>query len=355
MVIFNITIHELFIAFVVLLVIVIILIIAVLIYSFSQYRSLKNLSEWSRLIDEKVSEAIVYGKEEETDSEEFLKVSHGSAFRELFLEKLVSTEKKFSGIAQEEIKDLFETYNLSKEAYSKLSQKKPHLIAGGIQELTAMKVDAALPKIESFLKHPSTMVYQESQYAMLAFKGFKGLSFLNNISHDISDWQQLRLLISLTSIPEEDQVEINNWLQSSNNSVVIFALSLLRKFQMLSFYPAVWDLLQHSDVEVRVNAVRTLLSLENEKTISALAEVFPDQPLEAQYEILKKMEVSNDQGSVGFLKTQLLEHPNTGIRIHAAEALFALGHQEYLNLFIQDPTASEELIHIIKHALQKKI
>lgn len=355
MVLLNITIHELFLTFLGMLVVVLLLIIAVLSYSFSQYRELLHISNWSRIIDKKVSEVIVFGKEENAADGEFTEVSGNPSFRDLFLEKLVGSEKKFSGTAHDEIKDLFRTYNLEKEAFSKLSQKKAYLIAGGIQELTSMKVEAAVPKITALLSHPSPAVYQEAQYAMVAFKGFEGLRFLDAETHKISDWQQLRLLISVTAIPENCEQEVNGWLRSSNNSVIIFTLSLLRKFQMLSFYPSVWHLLSHPSSEVRIRAVQTLLSLENDQTMRALAGSFPEQPLEVQLEILRVMEISRDQRSVGFLKQQLLEHPAAGIRIQAAEALFTLGHQEYLNRISRDSESSEELIQIIKHALQEKI
>jgi hypothetical protein len=56
------------------------------------------------MIDEKVSEAIVYGPEEKKDDEIFNTYSQESSFRNLFLERLVASEKKFSGGAQDEIK-----------------------------------------------------------------------------------------------------------------------------------------------------------------------------------------------------------------------------------------------------------
>ncbi|WP_304343232.1 HEAT repeat domain-containing protein [Chryseobacterium koreense] len=351
----NITIHELFLTFLGMLVVVLLLIMVVLFYSFSQYRELLNLSKWSRIIDTKLSEVIVFGKQQNGSDKAFAEVSSHPSFRELFLEKLVGSEKKFSGSAHEEIKDLFRTYHLEKEAFSKLSQKKAYLIAGGIQELTSMKVESAVPKISALLSHPSPAVYQEAQYAMVAFKGFEGLRFLDTEAHKISDWQQLRLLISVTAIPENCEQEVKGWLQSSNDSVIIFTLSLLRKFQMLSYYPSVWHLLSHPSSEVRIRAVQTLLALENDQTMPALAHSFSEQPVEVQLEILRVMEISRDQCLVGFLKRQLLEHPSSGIKIQAAEALFTLGHQDYLKQMSQDPASSEELIQIIKHALQEKI
>ncbi|TXF79206.1 HEAT repeat domain-containing protein [Chryseobacterium sp.] len=347
--------HLLLYIFIGILVVVLLLIIAVLLYSFHQYKELRHRALWSEIIDKKVSEAIVFGQNDHKSDLSFDKFSENASFRDFFLEKLVSSENKFSGLAQGEIKGLFSSYNLKKEAFKKLDQRKPYLIAGGIQELTAMNVEEALPKISSYINHPSPQVFQEARYAMAAFRGFKGLEFLNDITNRISDWQQLRLLLSVSRIPEGSEHIISNWLASSNSSVVIFTLSLLRKFQMLSHYTKVWSLLTHHDDEVRVKAVHTLQWLENPSTIKDFMEIFPAQSLAVREEILKAMRRSRDPQCVPFLKQQLLASGETSIQIEAAETIFELGYETYLKNLADTESSSEHLVRIIKHALQEKI
>ncbi|MDR4891907.1 MULTISPECIES: HEAT repeat domain-containing protein [unclassified Chryseobacterium] len=349
------SVHFLFLVFLGMLSLVLLLIIAVLIYSFYQYRESLQAFRWSEVINKKISEVIVYSEEEIPANSNFSAASGNASFRNLFLQRLAESEKKFSGAAQNKLKDLFQEYSLQEEALKKLNQKKEHIIAGGIQELTAMQVEEALPKISTFLTHPSAQVYQEAQYAMVNFKGFEGLHFLNSISSKISEWQQLRLLISITNIPENSGESIKIWMESSNDSVVIFTLKLLRKFQVLSLYSTVTDVLDHPSVDVRVQAVQTLLSLENSFTIGDLMEVYPQQPIEVQKEILKVMKKSKDQCCTDFLKDQLLNTPDSGIKVYAAEALCALEKQEYLTELSQKENYSEELIQIIKYALQEKV
>lgn len=349
------SVHFLFLVFLGMLSLVLLLIIAVLIYSFYQYRESVQASRWSEVINKRISEVIVYGEEKISADSNFSEASGSPLFRNLFLQKLAESEKKFSGAAQEKLKDLFREYGLQEEALKKLHQKKIHLIAGGIQELTAMNVEDALPKISTFLSHPSAQVYQEAQYAMVHFKGFEGLHFLNSITSKISEWQQLRLLISITHIPENSGDTIKSWMESSNDSVVIFTLKLLRKFQMLSLYSSVIDLLEHPSSEVRIQTVQTLLSLENPSTIAHLMEVYPNQPTEVQKEILRVIKKSKDQCSTDFLKDQLLNTSDSGVKVCAAEALCALEKQDYLAEISQQETTSEELIQIIKYALQEKV
>jgi hypothetical protein len=307
------------------------------------------------MIDEKVSEAIVYGPEDKKDDEIFNTYSQESTFRNLFLERLVASEKKFSGGAQEEIKKIFTDYNLENEALKKIEQKKPHLIAEGIQELTAMKIETAVPKIMPFLTHPSSQVYQEAQYAMVVFKGFQGLHFLNDFTYIISDWQQLRLLRSINLDPDQCQQVVNVWLDSQNTSVVIFALRLLRKFQMLPFYEKANGLLNHPAVDVRIETVKALQSLENPSTITEFKNIYEEQPVEVQIEILKAMKLSHDHRCVDFYKEKLNGVNLPGTKIAAAEALLSLGYHDYLLEIIQNDSSCPQLVQIIKHALQEKI
>ncbi len=350
------SVHFLFIVFIGMLSLVLLLILGVLLYSFFQYKESVRTSGWLKIINQKISEVIVYEEKEEISSDgNFISSSGNSSFRNLFLQKLVDSEKKFSGTAKIKIKNLFKEYNLQREVSKKLDQKKTYLIAGGIQELTVMGAEESLSRISSFLSHPSPQVYQEAQYAMVSFKGFEGLDFLNTAAGKISEWQQLRLLLSVTSIPEDSGEAIETWLESPNSSVIIFTLKLLRKFQLLTFYSKVVDLLEHSSVEVRVKAVQTLLSLENSSTIHFLTEIYPEQPQEVQLEILRVMKISRDHCCTDLLKKELSENINTGIKVYAAETLYALGYQEYLGELSRDEKSSEELVQIIKYALQEKI
>lgn len=349
------SVHFLFVVFIVMLSLVMLLIIAVLIYNFIEYRQSQRIAHWSDVINKKISEVIVYWDEKVSDDSHFRLLSSNGAFRNLFLQKLVESEKKFSGVAKDKIKDLFNDYNLKKEALKKLNQKKPHLIAGGITELTVMEAEGSVQKIASFLSHPSILVYQEAQYAMVRFKGFEGLNFLDSFTSRISEWQQLRLLLSVSSIPESSESTIENWLNSENDSVVSFTLKLIKKFQLLSLYPKIIELLKRDSISVRIKAVKVLMSLENPGTVAYLSKIYDEQPEEVKIEILRVSKVSKDQSCTDLLKRELSGNVSSRIKVNAAQALFELGHRQYLSELAQNETASEELIQIVKYALQEKV
>ena len=332
------------------------LIIAVLIYNFLEYKQSLRIIKWSDIINRKISEVIVYWEEGSIDDDAQFKIlSQNASFRNLFLQKLVDSEKKFSGGAKDKIKSLFNDYNLQKEALKKLNQKKPHLIARGITELMVMDVEDAVQKIATFLSHPSIKVYQEAQYAMVRFKGFEGLHFLEKFSSKISEWQQLRLLLSVPSIPENSDATIGKWLESTNDSAVIFVLKLIKKFQILTLYSKMIEVLNRDSVKVRIEVVKVLMSLENPGTVAYLSEIYDEQPEEVKLEILRVIKISKDQCCTDLLKDELKNDLSPGIKVNAAQALYKLGHQDYLSELAHREDSSEELIQIIKYALQEKV
>ncbi|ADY51175.1 hypothetical protein Pedsa_0597 [Pseudopedobacter saltans DSM 12145] len=351
----RVTIQELVIAIIVVLILVLLLTIIVLTYSFYRYRVLHNRESWKKIIEYKISEVIVDGQETIHNDKDFLGHLKDSSFRNLFLAVLVASNRKFSGAAQSELKKLFYGFQLDKDAWKKLRRKESYLVAIGIQELASMGVESAIPQITSLLESPRQQIYQEAQYAIVSFKGFEGLDFLNDLLYPLSDWQQLRLLSSLKEIPENSSKSISNWLGNQNESVVIFTLRLIKKFQLLSFYSQVWNMLDRATINTQIHIVRTLRVLENANTIQQLISVFSEKTEQVQLEILKALKIAKNKKSGPFLQQQLWEHPTVSIKIAAAEALIALEQQQYLQQIANENTTPEQLIQIIKHALQEKI
>ncbi len=350
----HIELHELILAIVIVLILVLLLIITVLAYSFYSYRILHNRHSWRQIIEYKIMETIVGSDESDDRDREFAEHLKEPSFRALFLDVLVDSDRKFSGGAKQSINRLFHDFKLEDEAWRKLRHRRAYLVAGGVQELAAMNVEQAIPEITDKLNDPRTAVYQEAQYAIVSFKGYEGLGFLEHFDRPLSDWQQLRLLYSIHDIPESSDLHIDTWIKSTNDTVVVFTLRLIRKFRLMTCYTEVFHLLSYSSTKVRIQAIRTLQAIENSTTIQQFMSIFDQQPIEVQNEILKAMKVARSRECVRFLKDQLWNHIAVSIKISAAEVLVVLGEEQYLRDISQNEDTYDELIQIIKHALQEK-
>ena len=67
------------------------------------------------------------------------------------------------------------------------------------------------------------------------------------------------------------------------------------------------------------------------------------------------MKISKDQCCIDLLKLELSEKHPSDIRVNAAQALFLLGHSAYLSELKQQQSSSQELVQIVKYALQEKV
>lgn len=349
----SVNLHNIIIALVCVITLVLALTIAILLYSFHRYNIIDNKNKWTIIIDDLISKAIVFGGKEAIEETDLGLYLHKKRFRNQLLESLVATTRRFSGVAIQEVIHIFDYLELKKDVFQKVNHQKDHIVAGGIQELTAMKVKNGLHLAEKHLTSTNPIVYQEAQYAMLSLKGFEGLDFFDTFTYTLSDWQQIRLLSSIDKVSLEHNHRIQKWLFSKNPSIQIFTLRLIRKFQLLNFYAEVEQTFESENEQVKLESVKTLFALENDYTIDNFIEIFENQSQKIQLEIIEGIYKSKEKNTIPFLKQLLFHSPYISIQIKASETLIILNQTHFLEtLKTQENTTISK---IIAHALQEKI
>ena len=118
-----------------------------------------------------------------------------------------------------------------------------------------------LDKIYTFTNSTNELIRMEAQTAVVYIAGFKGLRFLDEVTYPISDWQQLKLLELLRSLPFELLPNLKAWLNSRNSTVVVLALKLVEEYMQYQMHGEVNTCMYHQDEAVRKQAVKTLLSI----------------------------------------------------------------------------------------------
>jgi len=349
----HITVYNLIVLTGAILLMIVLLVCTVMLFSYFRNKRIAKQHKWQSSINEAISNAVINNQVEKDQAIERNMVFR--AFRNLFLDELVASEQKFAGAAFQYIKELFQLYGLEPFVLSKLKSRKVYVVAKGIRELRAMKVESAIPEIQARLQHKAPEIYLEAQYAMVYLRGFEGLSFLNNLKHLISDWQQLKLLTSIKSIPADAVQNVAKWLQSENESVVIFALRIIRKFQLLDFIDSLMLLIESGSTAVRLQAVKSLDMLEGDETSLHLRSIFKNQPYLVQIEIVKLLQKLRNKEDKGFFVELLSAEVSNTVKVLAAEALVNWGFREELIRIAQERELSNELSLIIKHALREEV
>lgn len=270
-----------------------------------------------------ISELISHESEEgAVVPQKFRRIVKNPVGRQFVIDELVACKKNFTGGTAKNIVALYEQLGLKEYSFFKLGSAKWYIKAKGMQELYLMDQTDTLKRIYKNINNKHELVRMEAQIGVLHMTGFDGLRFLDVVSYPITEWQQIKLLEQLkhSKMTEKLGAAIPGWLQSSNNTVVQFALKLADEYQQLGLHDAVASCLMHPDEAVRRQAVSTLVRVANEKTAERLMADFPGETPVNKLLILDSLgKIATGEAAV-FL-TALLDDPDDMIKLKAARAL----------------------------------
>lgn len=274
------------------------------------------LESWiSEMISTDSGEGIVVSKE-------FSRIVKNPIGRRFVTDELVNCKKNFTGATAQNITALYEQLGLKKHSLKKSNSNRWYIKARGIQELYFMDQEDVLKRIYENTNNKHEFVRMEAQIGLIHLIGFEGLRFLDVASHPITEWQQIKLLERLghSKLKIRLHETIPQWLQSPNDTVVVFALKLTDEYQQLSLHDPVLSCLAHPNEAVRLQAVTTLIRIADERTASCLAAHFPKETFSGKVAILDGLKKIATEEQADFL-TGLLNDNNDMIKLKAARAL----------------------------------
>ncbi|HAL81945.1 MAG TPA: hypothetical protein DCO83_06710 [Mucilaginibacter sp.] len=244
-------------------------------------------------------------------------------FRKLLTEELILAKKNITGIAADNLKRLYKQLQLDKYALQQLKSRRWYIQAKAIQELTVMELNEFLTILYPYTNNKNELVRMEAQTALVQFNGFEGLRFLDVITYPISEWQQIKLLQQLSNVPPV-YISIDEWLKSANNSVVIFALKLARSYHRFELHDIILSCLDHTDPQVRLQAMYYLCEIHTDETSDHLISRFLKESFKNQLTIIKVLQNIGSENDILFLLS-LLDDDNNEMKLYAARALAQIG------------------------------
>jgi len=251
-------------------------------------------------------------------------------FKKILNKELLSAKKNMSGAASLNLKKLYLMLQLDQYALKNLSSNKWHIKAKAIQDLGIMGLSEYLSKIYRQTNNRHELVRMEAQIAVIKLTGFEGLRFLDVVSYQINDWQQIKLLNELSLLPAQNFKGIENWLLSENDSVVIFALKLVKNFHRYELYNQVEACLNHSTAKIRGMAIAAIEKLYREDTSKMLLKRYLEEELSNRIAIAKTLQQIGGEDDIpvliSFLATEELEQKRTLVRTIATISENGLDH-----------------------------
>lgn len=258
--------------------------------------------------------------------------------KEIMIGILLEQQRNFTGELNGRIKYFYEALELHKISITKIFSKKWHLIAIGIRELGLLGNKKSIEHIKPFTNHKYLIIRREAQMALVRQQGLDGLSFLDTLTYQLSEWHQLNLFETLAKVETKEKPKLAKYLDSNNVSVICFALKIVGFFKLMDTPEKLIELLHHEEREVRMVAVQTIARLEFYHLSEQLLEYYPSQPIEVKVEILKAFSEIGMPNLSDFLM-QEFKSTQFEISLHAAKAIQAINP----NLLLDYKLETEDL------------
>lgn len=271
--------------------------------------------------------------------------------RQIFIDELMDLHNNLHGEVSDKLKDLYFNLELHKDSLKKVYNRRWYLKTKGFGELAQMDVKDANDKIIGYTNSDHPVLRMEAQVAMVKLAEERPLSFLDNLEHELSYWEQINIYDTLVF----HQISVDSfeeWIDSKNPSVVVFCLRMIGLFKHVHSGPKVREMLFSDNPEIALAAVQAMKSLEmaeyiedlkvlyrsetlklinilenqredeSEKEIRSLDDLLPRK---IRYEIVKALAPMASAGEVSFLQQVVLEAENSyKIRLLAISILYSI-------------------------------
>jgi len=265
--------------------------------------------------------------------------------KKVLIKELVKSKDSLTGDAAQNLRWLYEKLSLDKESFKRFSSKKWHVKASGIQQLAEMGQAKYLVKIYRDTNSKNAFVRTEAQIAVVKLTGFKGLRFLNIVTHPITQWQQLCLIDQLKET-DIDSEKIKIWLLSTNETVVQFALRLIEVYKCYDLHEEAIACLEHKSAMIRTQALRAIKEIATDASFNWLWPHFNRSTKQEQLLLVDIFAELATAESIRFLKS-LHEFADETVQ-HKANALLA-------TMNIEPENKSEQSFTYLLSPLQKQV
>lgn len=270
--------------------------------------------------------------------------------RQIFLNELIQMRKQHPENAAllRAIYLLMEMQDLSTE---KLKTKKSEKQLAGLEELTIMNYQQALPDILPLINHPSPQLRSKARISIIHLNKKDPLTFLKNIEQPLTSWEQNNIIRLLKNLQKTHLPDFSHLIDSEQIEQTVFALRLIREFKQKSAVPDILRLLYHPDMNLRKLAITTLGELKANIAGPTLKEIYHQEVDEVKQHIVKSFGYFATEKDIPFLEKSLFEE-DYNIRLNSARSLLALGKKGNRKLQEVKLRADERLLGIINRAQQ---
>jgi hypothetical protein len=293
----------------------------------------------------------LYGEE---DIGMFNKIASNSYRRQVLIDQMKDVAANLKGDSWNTLRALYIELGLANDSVNKAYARRWHLKIKGFRELAFMNIKDANDEIFKCLNSRNEILRMEAQIALVRLSDDRPFEFLHHMERPFSLWEQ----ISLHELIVQHNIEVplfNQWIDSKNETVVMFALRMIREFKQTETEDDVRRALEHQDEEVRNLAIRVAGDLKMKSTLGVMKRMYKKEDYSNSLEILRSMGKMPDEAFLGFLKLVLDKEDDVQLQIEATKAIENMGEAGIKELVKLMKAEYKNYNIIIRHVLDRRI
>jgi hypothetical protein len=287
-------------------------------------------------------------------SEEFRSIASDNYSRQVLIEQMIDVSVNLKGEESNKLFGLYKFLGLDRDSLARARDYRWHKKIKGFRELAFMNIRDANAIMLKALNSSNEILRMEAQIALVRLSDNDHFDFLSHLKRPFSLWEQITLhdLIIQHNIPVP---EFKKWVTSANDSVVIFALRMIREFKQTDAEEDIQKSLHHNSPGVRIEAVKVAGDLKLKSTLEIMKKMYKNQDYKICLEIVKSMGKMPDISMLGFLKLVLDKEDDVQLQIEATKSIENLGEEGVKALVKIMKSEYKNYNIIVRHVLDRRI
>ncbi len=318
--------------------------------------------KWKAEIENILTGSVIQFNSEDYQQEDITEIAenlrklpmHKYIVRQIVVNELMFLHKNFSGKVNILISSVYLLIGLDKHSRRKLKSWRWYIKAEAIEELSEFGIHEIAPHFLKYVNSKNITLSMQAQSGYLQASKTDPFIFLDYANQNLILWHQINLMEILNRKKDIEIPAFSKWFTSKNNSVVIFCIRLMVKFNQTDCVKDLIKLAHHENEEVRKEMIAafgdmSLVDYELHLTIH-----FRNETLPCKIEIIKTIGKIASNDELNFLKNLLLD-PEFQIRFEAAKAIRKHGEKGEMILFDLLENLSVENRDVVLHVLDSKL
>jgi HEAT repeat protein len=282
-------------------------------------------------------------------------ISSGNKYvnHEVLNDLIIYYHKNIGGESAHKLESIYRQVNLKDQRLDLIKNNDWAIRSKAITDLGTMHMRESLFEILQFTDDSNEYVRNEAQYAAVKLGGIKSLEFLDSIKEQISEWQQIRLLDECLKFEYHLMKKVDDWMRSSNDSVVMFALKIIVNINQYQSSDQLVKLFVHPNKRIQKKALLTSVKLGIKEHLAEMLARYQKADTEIRVVIINAIGELGDASYISFLSDIIQQSSMYEEVLTASNAIKRFGRKDVL-VNLKDVLKTNNL-KIVEHALDERI